>query len=197
LEKIQFAPAIDVPLTLLVLAGFLLHSQSWARREDVDATVDLSARLPTARFRLISLFVAILGICWACNIAVWSLFAFLLGVGIVVALLFGGDVEGGGIFLFFAAYAIREWAFGFPHLVLEPPRQERMTTHGMPPSDDNPLIGKSGIVASPLRPCGEIECDGTVWPAKADDGQLIDAGIKVVVTGLQNGIFLVRIPNTE
>jgi membrane-bound ClpP family serine protease len=197
LDKIQFAPAIDVPLTLLVLAGFLLHIRSWAQRKDIDTTVDLKARLPRARFRLILLFVAFLVFCWVCNIAVWSLFAFLFAAGVVVALLFGGDIDGAGMFLFVAAFAIREWAFGFPQLVLHPPSQIRVTTHETPPSDDNPLIGKSGIVASALRPCGEIECDGSVWPAKADDGKLIDAGTKIVVTGLQNRIFLVRITDTE
>ena len=40
MDKIQFAPAIDVPLTLIVLAGFMLHFQSWARNKDVDTSVD-------------------------------------------------------------------------------------------------------------------------------------------------------------
>ena len=95
MDKIQFAPAIDLPLTLIVLAGFLLHFQSWARNKDVDTSVDLNALLPKARFRVILLLAATLGICWACNIAVWFLFAFLLGIGLAISLLFGSDVEGG------------------------------------------------------------------------------------------------------
>lgn len=197
LDKLHFLATIDLPLAAATVLGFILHFNAWARANDADTNVDLSTRLAAARVRVVCLFAAIVGLCWVADLAVWAVFAVPLGVGVAVVLLLGGPPDGSGIFLLFAVWAIREWAFGFPQVVLHPPSRTRSTTHGPPPGDDDPLIGETGLVASPLRPCGQIECAGAVRPARADDGRYVDAGTPIVVTGLQNGTFLVRIANTE
>jgi hypothetical protein len=194
-DKIHFIAIVDLPLALATVLAFILHFNAWARVNNTDTSVDLSTRLPAARIRVVCLFAVIVGLCWTADLAVWAVFAFLLAIGAVIALLTAS--QGGEFLLVIAAYLIREWAFGFPQLVLHPPRQSRGAICSTPPGDDSPLIGRSGLVAAPLRPCGKIECDGAVWPAKADDGRYVDPGTKVVVTGLQNGTFVVRVTNTE
>jgi hypothetical protein len=190
MDKIQFAPAIDIPLTLIVLAAFLLHFQSWARNKDVDTSVDLNALLPRARFRVILLLAAILGICWACNIAVWFLFVFLFGIGLAISLLFGGDGEGGSFLLLFAAYAIREWAFGFPQLILHPPSGTPEDDQHHEPKED--IVGKQGTTVSPLRPCGKAEFDGQALNVVSETGEFLDVGTDVTIAGKRNGLICVR-----
>jgi hypothetical protein len=197
LDKLHFVAMVDLPLALATVLALILHFNSWARANDADISVDLAARLAAARIRVVCLFAVIVGLCWIADFAVWAVFAFLLGIGVAIALLAGGQAAGGEFLLGWAGYLIREWAFGFPQLVLHPPEKSRMTRHGTPAGDDSPLIGKSGLVAAPLRPCGQIECEGAVWPARAEDGRYVDAGTTIVVTGLQSGVFLVRITNTE
>ena len=197
LDKLHFIAKIDLPLAVATVLGLILHFNAWARTEDVDTNVDLSTRLPAARIRVVCLFAAIVGLCWVADLAVWAVLAVPLVIGVAIAVFLGGPPDGSGIFLLFAAWAIREWAFGFPQIVLHPPRRTRRTTHGPSPGDDDPLIGETGLVASPLRPCGRIECAGAVRPARAEDGRYVDAGTKIVVTGLENGTFLVRTTYTE
>ncbi|MFN9418287.1 MAG: hypothetical protein ACK578_12505 [Pirellula sp.] len=86
MNRIVFAPLIDLPLVAITLGAFLWHFNRWAYRRDIGTTADLPARLPAARLRVIILFVCILLLCWTVNLAVWSIFAILLVVGVVIAL---------------------------------------------------------------------------------------------------------------
>jgi membrane-bound serine protease (ClpP class) len=185
MEKLTFAPLIDIPLIAITLAVFVGHFNRWALRNDVDSSLNLASRLPRARVRVVTLFVCILLVCWYGNLAVWSIVALLLGVGFVLVLLFGVALDGSVFGLLFAAYLIREWAFGFPQLILQPPTDQQSVRTGETPRDD--LIGQIGITLSPIRPTGEVEIEGVRYSVASDDGQLLDAGVIVKVTSRRNG----------
>lgn len=189
-ENLHFAFEIDLPLAAATLVGFILHFNYWARSKTADTSLDLTARLPAARLRVIGFFAALVFFCWITNIAVWAVFGFLLALGIAISILAGGEGDASGMFLMFAGYAIREWAFGFPQLILHPPQfAERDSKDAQ---ELNSLAGMRGTTVSPLRPCGEAELDGRVVPVMSDNGQLMDEGTNVIVTGKRNGIFCVR-----
>ena len=183
MDKFVFSPQIDLPLIAVSLGLFLLHSQLWAHREQANCDVDLLARLPSARFRIISVFACILFVCWLANLAVWTLFALLLAIGIAGAVVLNASSGGGEIMLLFAAAAIREWAFGFPQLILQPPNNQ----HNGAATPDESLLGKSGITVSPIRPMGDVRIDEIIVSASSSDGSLIDAGTEVTVTEYRNG----------
>jgi membrane protein implicated in regulation of membrane protease activity len=186
---VLFAPWIDLPLSVITLFAFLLHFNSWAHSKPADVTVDLKARLPKARFRVVSLVLASVLLCWCVNLSVWSLYALLVVFGLAISLvLSSGNGEGSGLLVLLVAYAIREWAFGFPHLVLHPPSESSM--EGIQTNED--LIGESGIVESPLRPFGDATIAGRTISVVSENGQLVEAGTTVVVCGTQNGKVLVR-----
>lgn len=190
MDRLVFAPLIDLPLAMLMLLGLLLHFNRWARSDQADTSVDLVSRLPIARTRVVLLFVGLVVFCWLLNIAFWALSAFLLAAGVVVVVLMGAPPEGSGIFLLFAAYVIREWAFDFPQLVLQPPSAEAPTAAAS--VEVNELLGIEGTVISPLRPSGDAELKGRKMSVVSDGGQLIEVGTAVVVSGSRNGRLCVR-----
>lgn len=185
MSKIAFAPIIDLPLVIITVSAFIWHFNRWALRRDVESNVDLPARLPTALLRVILLFVCILLVCWTGDLAVWALFAMLLGIGLVVALATSGDVVGGAFGLFVAAYLIREWAFGFPQLILHPPRHENTTS--LQHDGKGELLGKTGITTVSLRPTGDALIDGAKYSVVSLDGGWIDAGERIEVRTYRNG----------
>lgn len=196
MSKIAFAPFIDFPLVTIAVFAFIWHFNRWADKRDVETTVDLLARLPTARLRVILFFVCILLVCWTGDLAVWSLFAMLLGIGLVVALATSGDVVGGAFGLFVAAYVIREWAFGFPQLILHPPRHENTTS--LQHDGNGELLGKTGVTTVSLRPTGNALIDGVKYSVVSFDGGWIDAGSIIEVRTYRNGMLCVaRVPQAD
>ena len=185
MDKIAFAPLIDLPLAVLTTAAFIWHFNKWASSNDLDTGVDVAARLPAARMRVITLFAVILLLCWLLNLAVWSIFALLLGIGIAIAFITSGDIDGGAFGLWGAAYLIREWAFGFPQLILHPPSPTASLSN--PDGRDGELIGKTGTATSPIRPTGDVEIDGVTISVSSADGRLIETGTHVKVTAYRNG----------
>ena len=190
MDRIAFAPLIDIPLVGFTLAVFLWHFSGWAYRDDLDTSVDVPARLSTARLRVITFFVGVLLICWISNVAAWSIFALILAIGLLIAMITGGDIDGGAFGFWAAAYLIREWSFGFPQLILHPQQSEIASTQTADKGAD--ATGKVGIVVAPLRPCGDAEIEGTLVNVISDDGRMIDVGTEVVITGRRNGRFCVR-----
>jgi hypothetical protein len=65
-------------LALVTVLAFILHFNAWARANNTDTSVDLAARLPAARIRVVCLFAVIVSLCWMADLAVWAVFAFLL-----------------------------------------------------------------------------------------------------------------------
>lgn len=193
MDKLTFAPLIDIPLVSITLAFFILHFNRWAFRNDLDTSADVASRLPSARFRVIVLMVGFLFLCWLFDFAAWSIFAFLAGIGLAIAIFSGWSLEGGTVGLFGAALFIREWAFGFPQLVLHPPGQ---VIDPSPPKRQHRLIGKSGTTTSPLRPIGDACIDGTIVTVACDDGRLIESGTPVVVSCYKNGRLYVSTETT-
>ncbi len=186
MNTIAFVPTIDVPLVVVTVAAFIWHFNHWARRRNIETNLDLSGRLPAARLRVILLFVCILALCWTINLAVWVMMAMLLGIGLVVVLTTGGDIAGGAFGLFAAAFIVREWAFGFPHLILHPPRHDSKT-----PSQgdgEGALLGKVGFTTTSLRPSGRTLIDGVEYSVVSIDGGWVDAGTSVEVTAVRNGV---------
>jgi hypothetical protein len=185
MDKLSFAPFVDFPLTGVVLAAFLWHFNRWARRNDIDTSINLASRLPKARLRVVALHVCILIACWYFNVAVWSILGIIFCIGLAAIFLITGDVDGAGFGLWSAACMIREWAFGFPQLILHPVvHPDCNGSHGFPTDD---LVGKTGITISPIRPTGDAEIEGTKYSVASDDGQWIDAGIPIRVKTWRNG----------
>ena len=83
---------------------------------------------------------------------------------------------------------IREWCFGFPQLVLRPPKSKTDLPHGK----DDSFVGSLGTVVSPLRPAGTVLIDGEKLPATSAGGTMIDNGTEIVVTEIKNGNFYIR-----
>lgn len=189
MDKLAFAPTIDLPLAFATVIGFVLHFNAWSRSNSADTTVDLASRLTGARIRVVAIFVAILFVCWITNFAFWAVLAALVAIGLAFAVLAGGD-HGAELLVLFAAYAIREWSFGFPQLILEPPSDRPATPRDAVPTPD--LIGLHGVTLSPLRPSGDADVEGTVVSVVSDDGTLIDTGTNVIVSGSRNGRVCVR-----
>jgi len=185
MDKLTFAPLIDVPLVVSTVGLFIRHFNGWVRSNAMDANIDLAARLPMARRRVVVLFVAVLLLCWLANLAVWSLFAVLFGLGIAIAVVAGGDVLGGEITLGGAAYLIREWAFGFPEMILEPP--DPFTPTHSSHCKDGELLGKSGFATVPIRPTGPAEIENMQVSVSSADGRLIEAGTEITVIAYRNG----------
>ena len=185
MDTIVFRPSIDVPLVLATVALFIREFKRSAVSNDLDTNVDLVARLPSARTRVISLFAAVLLICWLSNLAVWSLFAVLLAFGIVFAFLSGADIIGAEIGLWATAYLIREWCFGFPKVILEPPEPATITQSAE--WENGELLGKMGVASAPIRPTGLAEIDNQQVTVSSADGRFIEAGTEVVVSAYRNG----------
>ena len=185
MDTLAFAPLIDFPLAGVTAATFIWHFNRWALRRDIDTAIDISTRLPTARYRVILLFASLLLLCWFLDLAFWSIFALLLGIGLVIAVVFGGDIQGSAFGLWAAAYLIREWAFGFPQLILHPqPHDSRVSVRH---ETLEILLGKTGVTISPLRPTGDAEIDGLKHSVVSYDGGLLDPGTKVTVMSYRNG----------
>jgi len=185
MEKLTFAPLVDFPLVGITLAAFIWHFNRWAFKHDIDTSIDVVSRLPAARLRIILLFSCTLLLCWSVNFAVWSIFALLLGIGLAVAVVAGGDIGGTALGLAATAWLIREWAFGFPQLILQPQRQDSPVSAST--KEIGSLIGKTGVTTSPLRPTGYVEIDGLIYSAASADGQLLDSGTNFTVTCYRNG----------
>ena len=182
-----FSPLIDLPLAFATLLAFLLHFNSWARGIHREIDVDLRSRLPNAMVRVITLFVGVLLFCWLTNFAFWALFGLILTFGIAIAIASNGG-QGSGLILFFATYAIREWSFGFPQIVLHPrsdpsPRHETL-------DETSDLIGVRGLAITPIRPCGDVALNGQIFPVVSENGQYIETGTDVIICGKRNGRLL-------
>jgi hypothetical protein len=190
MDKIVFTPWIDLPVAGLIAVGFVLHFNAWARNNTAQTNVDLRARLPTAKIRVLALLAVIVLGCWISNFPVWGLFAICLAVGFGFAILTGHDGSGSGFLLVFAAYIIREWAFGFPQLILHPPSSIQRSAD--PSRETNELVGAHGIVLSPLRPCGVAQFGEREISVVSERGTFIDTGSTVVVSKSHNGQVCVR-----
>ena len=184
-EILSFTAKVDVALVIITLAAFLINYESWARNADVDA--DLVRRLPKARMLTIALFAVVFFACWFANISLLLILIVVLLLGLILATLLppAGSEAGCGVFLL-GACLIREWAFGFPQLILNPPAFE--------PADELKVsVGMKGKTLSPLRPWGEVEVDGERYSATSDNGKMLAADIDVVVTGHRNGGLTVHL----
>ncbi|MEO1619156.1 MAG: NfeD family protein, partial [Planctomycetota bacterium] len=158
-----------------------LYFQWWASSANKESDLDLSSKLSAARMRVTSLFLAILFFCWLLQLSAWLIVILLLAVGFAVAIFADGDFTGDIGFLGIP-YLVREWAFGFPTLILRPKTQEKAI--------DEPgagrLVGVGGLVTSPCRPHGEAEFDGVLHSVVSDEGYL-ESGTYVIVTRYRNG----------
>ncbi len=190
LENIHFYPQVDIPLALLTLLGFLVNFQIWVHRRDAETSVDLASRLPWARFRVIVLMSALLMFCWGTDLAFWSILALMLVAGAILAILVGEEINGAAVMLVFAAWTIREWAFGFPQLRLQPPKEQGLSTSRA--IDLEFTEGMEGTTQTALRPFGEAEFDGTRQRVASDDGTLIQRGARVIATQKRNGVLYVQ-----
>ena len=187
MNAIAFAPRVDIPLALITVIAFWLNFNSWANNNN-DTDVELTSRLPKARLRLVALFASLLLICWLLNVAAWAVLALFFVVSLVVAAASGNSLAPEMLILL-SAGMIREWCFGFPILILQPP-QESTATHAQ---SNAKFLGRCGTATSALRPSGRVQIDGEDISAVSSDGSYIELGANVVVTSTQNGQLNVRV----
>ena len=134
--------------------------------------------------------LCMLTFCWFADIALWAVIGILTLAALLIAILLGGDLAGPTPIFLISASLIREWAFGFPQLVLQPPADE--PAHRSFYNSSSQFCGKEGITVSPLRPSGEVQVDGKTMSCISENGKLIETGEKVVVAGERNGRLYVR-----
>lgn len=180
---LHFNPWVDLPLFGLVLGTFLFHFERWAKRQDVDTSVELESRLPSARIRLISLFGIVTITCWTVNFPAWLLLALIVLVSVGTAAV--SDFEQGVAVI---PWIIREWAFRFPYLILQPPPVEEWADGSGAPS----YVGRRATVVTPLRPHGQVELDGRVFSAVSETGAFIAKGETVLICDRKKGTLTVR-----
>ena len=185
METFSFTPYYDLPLLLMVVALLVWHFHYWSHNTELDSNADLVGRFPLATTKAVVLLVVACFLCWAANFAFWGIFALLLLFGIAISIALGGDAQGSVIGLLGPAIMLREWAFGFPQLILDP-KKRNVEPSPMTP-ENAALIGEKGISLSPLRPMGDIDIGGEILSATSDSGQLIDAGTNVTVIDYRNG----------
>ena len=185
MNSFSFTPLYDLPLLIVVAALLVWHFHYWSHNTELDSNADLVGRFPLACAKAVSLLVIACVICWAANFPFWGIFAILLAFGIALSIALGGQTDGSLIGLLGSAIMLREWAFGFPQLILDPKKRTDASSQLAP--ENNALVGKKGIALSPLRPMGDIDIDGKVLSATSDNGQLIDAGTSVTVIRFKNG----------
>lgn len=179
----SFSPFIDLSVAFIALAAFLANFKSFAYSKDVDTSVDLAAILPRANFRISALFVTLVAICWLANIGLWVVLILIFFIGLIPTIMIA-DQGDGAVILFTVAAFFREWAFGFPTFVLRPKPVSQTSNHE--------IIGKIGIVSSPLKPSGQITIGDNQMQAVSDGGEYIDTGLQISVTGIRNGLPTVR-----
>lgn len=197
MHAIEFNWRVDVPLIAAVAIGAIWNFNLWANERDPERFDGLSRRLPSARVRLIALLATILLACWLSNIAVWPLFVVVLAVGGLL-LLVAGDEQVGAMSVLSVGWLVREWCFGFPHLILHPPVASENAS--VTAAEMSGLVGKTGTTMTPLNPSGDAEIDGVKIAVSSADGRFIESGAEVVVTSCQNGWPYVRehrLPNGD
>ncbi|MEM6471677.1 MAG: NfeD family protein [Planctomycetota bacterium] len=185
-----FSFQIDVPLALVLWVAFLVQAQFWARSANADTNVDLVAKLPKARLRYTVFFALLLVVCWYCGFSIALLMVIIWVSGLVVAFLAGGDLGTRAGLHYFAAYLIREWAFGFPQMILHPRVQEPEDSN---PNAMSPLAGRVATVTSTLRPTGEVCVDEQRYSARSESGQYVDEGTRVIVSCQRGRDLLVAV----
>ena len=178
-----FNPVIDLPLVLATVCLLFWYYKHWAQSHELSTSTNLAERLPAARMRVCTLFAAVLILCWLADLAVWSLFAVVLGFNLVFAMTLGD--EAGHFGLLAVVYLIREWSFGFPEMVLQPPELASVSPETKAPT--GPLMGKTGVTKTPLCPSGQAEFNGTSVSVTSANNRMIDANTDVIVTAYRNG----------
>ena len=192
MNSIAFLPIIDFPLIGVLLAGFMVNSWLWAKSEN-ETGVDLLSRLPGALIRIFLFFLGLLLFCWFFNIGVWAVAAALIVAGVVVTIFAGGHNFAPEMIFVATAEMLREWAFGFPNLILSAPTR----SPARPSQESHELVGTLGMTTSELRPIGEIKINSNEHTAISDSGTFIEAGTEVVVVAVKDGRARVKVANQD
>ncbi|MEM7558801.1 MAG: hypothetical protein AAF394_06730 [Planctomycetota bacterium] len=112
-----FSFYVDIPLAIALLVGFLINARYWASSGDSETNVDLLSRLPTAQYRFTSFFTLVVTACWFSDVSVFTFVLAAIFLGSIGSVVF--EAQGaGGLFPFTATDLLREWAFGYPRLIL-------------------------------------------------------------------------------
>lgn len=178
----QFQPLLDIPLALLTLAGTWVYFNRWAKSKQREFTLDLVAQLPKARIRVALLVILTLLLCWYFNFGFWIV------LGAIPSSMLLSIIANLGTPTAAVPWAIREVAFGYPHLVLHGKSIESDTDRSM-----QLALGTTVKTYSPLRPSGQIIVDDQLLAACSYDGTYIDGQVLVQVVDFRNGTYQVRV----
>lgn len=172
MNSILFSPVTDSALTFVALCLFVANFVLWARRDDGNLGVSLKPRLKTAVFRILLLLATILICCWACNLAVWFVFAVSLLSGII------GNIAVGQIDSIFGLTPnfVREWCFGFPQFILHP---QADTNNKLVAEEIH--VGMIGRTTTPLRPSGHVLFNGKSYSVTSESGLFVDRETEVEI----------------
>ena len=90
--------------------------------------------------------------------------------------------------LLFPIYITKQFVLGFPDR-----HKFMLNAPDRTPCDhqDSQLVGKTGEVLATLRPMGSVVIDGETYSAKSDGGNLIEAGEKISVCGVNADLLVV------
>ena len=185
----HFSPWIDLPLAGLVMGCFLINAWLWSKSDNSELGFDLKERLPKALVRISLFFIGLTAFCWLTNIGFWAISAGLAIAGVGVSIIAGNTSFAPEIMFVATAGVLREWAFGFPNLILT----TRDRTASQKSTETHELEGVAGVTISQLRPSGYIRIGKQEFSAVSDNGTLIEKGIEVVVVSAQNGRTRVRL----
>ena len=167
--------------------GFIINFRIWCNTASNELKPRLNARLASATLRLISFFTVLLLTCWLTNIAVWTVFLFLVAIAVSGAMI-GGDAFAVDLAMVLTGGILREWCFGFPQMILHPQPDLSLDEE----NELQEIIGRKGETASVLRPGGKVTVDGEEYSAVSENGTLIEKCVPVEVVDVKNGAIVVK-----
>lgn len=191
----------EILVLVLVFLACVASALSWLHLSS-QSTIPRSYRTAAT---IILRLLGIISVCFvmACIVLKIPVYIFVAGVSIVllIAPLATHHGVGGSDAFEFALvncallpiYVVKQFVLGFPDrdvLFLAPP-SSRMT----PTEELSPLNACVGTVVGTLRPCGTVMIGKTVYSATSADGQYVDSGTSIRVTGSRDTMLVVMAIN--
>jgi membrane-bound ClpP family serine protease len=186
----------------LVLLASAVVTLSWVHLSS-QSTIPRSFRTAVS---IVGRLFGIIGLCYIISCAWLGIPVFVFVAGSILALLASplathhGVTAGGALefavanVLMLPIYVLKQFVLGFPDrdILIPPPPTEHS-----PPNDLSHLNLSTGTVVATLKPCGTVQIDGSVHSATTANGQYLDSGTSIHVTGVRNTLLVVMAAKTS
>ena len=191
----EFIFSTDVYYALFGYGIVLLPTVAWVYFSSQEMVAKSIYTVIAIAIRLVVVFLIVFFVSWYASIATWVLVAgilILIGIGAMM------DIPFSGIVSFALLYIVQQFVLGFParHEWMLAPHTETDSQNELQ-EKHRELIGSFGWTVSPLRPLGEVDIDGTLYQAAANNGILIAEQTRVKVIRVRNGTLMVRQSSEE